>query len=154
NATHDRPLAFVPIAAAADDNDQLAGGMRTQGGQHGFEGIRLMGIIDIDGAALRCRRHTLDAAVDTSQAADQLGNNLRLSPTADDEAHRGQQVIGLEQAGDREVDLMARTKELDHQRLAAAGWMLFKEADLATLAADADQLMMAVAANRGDFTGL
>ena len=53
DGAHDRPLAFVAVAAAAHDADELAGGERAQRIEHGGERFGLVRVVDDGKAAAR-----------------------------------------------------------------------------------------------------
>ena len=98
---HLRTLAAVAIAAAAEDDDQPAAGMGTQRGQHRLQRAGLVGIVDIDRRAIGMLGHALDAAMDAGEARHHGERPVRRLAAGDGEAEGGQEIVGLEGAGDR-----------------------------------------------------
>ena len=64
---HDRPLALVAVAAAAEDADELAGGERAQRIERGGQRFGLVRVVDDDEAAARLA-DDLQPALDALQA--------------------------------------------------------------------------------------
>ena len=98
---HDRPLAGVAVAAAAEDDEQPAARVRAQRVQDVFERIGRMGLVEIDrsaaserGGAFGPAGHALERGQGVEHA---IGNLAR----GDRDSGGAQRVVGLELGDER-----------------------------------------------------
>ena len=103
---HDRALAAVAVAAAAEDDDDAAGGEGPDRGEHVFQRVRLVRVVDIDRRAVLSRAGKVEPA---GRALEMLERGERLGDRragGGGEAGGDQRVEYLEVAGERQVDLV------------------------------------------------
>ena len=100
---HQRTLAAVAVAAGAEHHVQPARRVRAQRGQQPLQRVRRVGVIDIDGGAVRQRAPPVPSA-----RARRASRGSRSSASAVAGRHRQpgrqQRVVGLEPAGQRQLD--------------------------------------------------
>ena len=142
---HQRALAAVAIAAAAEDDDEPAAGMGAKRGQHRLQRVGLVGVVDIDRRAIGMLGHALDAARDAGEARHRGEHPVHRLAAGDGEAEGGQEIVGLEGAGDRKEQALAAAEGLDDEALALGLGLLLDQPQIAALPAEGDQAMAVLA---------
>src|SRR5690606_37138096 len=103
---HDRTLAAIAIAAAAENHNDTAGGERSNGLKHVLQSVGLVGIIDIDRGAVGRRP---DEFKPPRSALQPLESGQRLvggDPRRDCQPRRNESVGDLEITRKRQVYLI------------------------------------------------
>ena len=128
---HDRPLAAVAVAAAAEHDPQPRLGVRRDRLQDRLERARRVGVVDEDLAARRRARDPLHAPGHAFEPGQRLDRGLRGKPGCDRQAERGQCVGCLEGADQRQLDPVRPAQEVEHQGLPVRRGLLGHEAQIA-----------------------
>ena len=103
NRPHGRSLGPVAIAAAAEDDDELAPGIGAQRLQGVPEGIRTVRIVDEDGAAV-VPPYQFEPPLGTLERFKRRHRPVLVGPGAGGEAERDKRVADLEGSGQRQVE--------------------------------------------------
>ena len=153
DAPHDRPLALVAVAAAAEHAHDPAGREGAQRLERGLQRIRLVRVVDDDEAAAH-PAHDLEPALHALQLGERgqdAGGGLA---GGDGEAGREQRVRRLVVAGQGQADVVALAAVRDAQALreAVAGERL--ELQRLSAAADGQDGAPAVARRRDHLRGM
>ena len=94
DAAHDRPLAPVAIAAAAEHADEAAGGEGPQRIERRRERLGLVRVVD-DGEAAALLADDLEPALHARQCCHGVDGRSRLGARGDGEAGRDERVLDL-----------------------------------------------------------
>ena len=121
--THQRTLAAVAVAAGAEDDRQPGFGMRAQGGQHGRQRIRGVGVIDKDHRAARRLTDPLHPAGHAIETRQDTGCIRYRRAARDRQPERRQHIHRLELADQRQIDFVRIAEHRQADALAVAGRM-------------------------------
>ncbi len=143
---HQRALALVAVAAAAEHDMQIVLHMRADGGEHGLQRIRRVRVIDID----RRARFGIGDFFETTRRALQLrqrdGENIaRAFAQADGKGCSDQRIRRLKTSGERQFETVALALIRHAQRLATFMRHAGHELQRGVFFADGDQAHAAAA---------
>ena len=118
DAAHLGPLARIAIAAAAEQRDQAAAGVRPQRVERLAERIGGMGVVDEHLRALRMARDPLQAAPHAAQPLERPDRGRRIGAAGDHQAQGREHVHRLEITDQAEADPMRPAIEGEPEVLA------------------------------------
>ena len=113
---HQRPLALIAVAAAAEHHDELALRIRPQRFERLGERIRLVRVVDEDGRAVALADQ-LEPAFRAFQPLERGEDLCGIASRRERQAGRDQRVLHLERADQRQPHAKRMSVVLDAQRL-------------------------------------